>query len=201
MTKIPLSSVLFLVLHLASPALAQTFSGPYIGVDVSRQHYIGGSVVNGIDVLQEDSRIVASLFGGIRWQTRGFVLGGELGRGRADGDLRLETADLTIDYRNRWQGHWQLHAGHTIGRGSLLYGYLSEVTRQFDVTISDSGQSTTQQDEQGMLRFGAGVEQQLTNRLRLRLTAGSSRADFGDRATNKAIGRRLELGGGLVVQF
>lgn len=202
MRKFPIRSVLFLgCLLVSASAFAQDFSGPYVGLEASRQHLIGGSLVDGIDTLQDDSRLVVSVFGGLRVQTRGFVVGGELGRGLTDGDLRLEQAAFSVDYRNGSQWHWALHAGPTIGDRTLVFGYLSEVTRAFDVTISQSGQTTAQEDEQGMLRFGAGIEQQLSTRLRLRLTAGSSRADFGDRTTNKVIGRRLEIGGGLVVQF
>lgn len=194
--------VLFLVLSLSSNlADAQEFSGPYVGVEAGMQHYIGGSLVNGVDTLQQDSRLVMSLVGGFRIQARGFVVGGELGRGWADGDLHLDAAPLTIDYANGSQGHWQLHAGHTLGERTLLFGYVSEVTRHFEVSITQAGQSTAQEDEQGMLRFGAGLEQRLTRLLRLRITMGTSRADFGGRQTSITPGRQLEAGGGLVVQF
>jgi hypothetical protein len=190
-----------LLLLTSSPALAQEFSGPYVGVDASWQHLIGGSLVDGVDTLQEDSRLIISALGGLRLQARGFVIGGELGKGWTDGDLQLDSPPLRIEYRNGSQWHWALQAGHTVGERTLLFGYLSEVTRQFEVSIVRSAVTTSQEDEQGMLRFGGGVEQRLTNRLRLRITAGSSRADFGDRPTNIDAGRRFELGGGLIVQF
>lgn len=202
MTLTPLRVVLFLALLLtSSSSLAQSFSGPYAGVEAGMQHLIGGSLVEGVDTLQEDTRRVVSVFGGVRLPLRRLVFGVELGRGATDGDLRLEQPALSVDYRNGSQWHWALHAGPTIGERTLVFGYLSEVTRDFDVTISQAGQTTEQADEQGMLRFGGGVEQRLTNRLHLRVSAGTSRADFGNRATNITIGRKVEFGAALVVQF
>ncbi len=153
-------------------------------------------------MLQEDTRTVVSIFGGWRGEIRRFVIGGELGFGRADGDLHLDVANtLAIDYANDGQRHWAIHAGPRLGSGTLLFAYVSEVTRQFDVTITSAGQVATQQDEQGLRRFGGGIEQALTRLLHLRLTLGTSRAGFGDRQTNLDIGRRLEVAGGLVIQF
>ena len=197
-----LRTVLLLILA-ADFAEAQTFRGPYVGVDLGRQHFIGGSLVDGIDTLQEDSRLVVSVFGGARAQIARVVFGGELGLGLTDGDLSLtdQLRSLTVDYRNGSQWHWALQAGVVAGTKTLVFGYLSEVTRKFDVTITRPGVTTPQQDEQGMLRFGAGVEYRLTGPLHLRVTAGSARADFGDRATNIPIDKRLEVAAGVVVQF
>lgn len=197
-----LKSVLFLIVA-ASAAHAQTFSGPYAGLEFGRQHVIGGSLVDGVDTLQEDSRLVSSGFAGLRVQAARFVVGGELGVGRMDGDLRLTdpARALAVDYLNDGQWHWGLQAGYAVRDHTLLFAYLSEVTRTFDVTITRSGLTTPQQDEQGLLRFGAGLEQRVAGPLHLRVTAGTSRADFGGRPTNLTIGRRLEAAGGLVVQF
>jgi hypothetical protein len=189
----------------SSSALAQAraFSGPYVGAEAGAQQVIGGSLVNGVDTLQEDSRLVMSAFGGLRGQFGGFVVGGELGIGRTDGDLRLdEPANLlTIDYQNKAQWHWLLSAGHTIGQRTLVFAYLSEVSRSFDVTILQGANRIEQQDEQGLLRFGVGIEQRLPGPFRLRATVGTSRADFGDRQTNIQVGKQIEAAIGMVVQF
>lgn len=170
---------------------------------MGRQHVIGGSLVDGVDTLQQDSRIVASGFGGLRLQFGGVVVGGELGLGRTDGDLVLEDPSrlLRVDYENDRQWYWALTAGHTIGGNTLLFGYLSEVSRDFDVTIRRAGSTVVQQDGQGLLRFGAGIEQRVFGPLHLRATAGTSRADFGGRATNIEVGRRLEASVGVILQF
>jgi hypothetical protein len=194
--------VLFLsLLCLASSAAAQNFSGLLVGVEAGSQHLIGGALVDGVDTLQDDARLVVSAFAGLRAQARGFVIGGELGAGRTDGDLTLSSDRLDVEYRNSSQWHWALHAGHTIGSRTLLFGYLSEVTRQFDVSISQAGQSTSQQDEQGMLRFGGGLEFQMRRALHVRGTFGTSRADFGDRPLNRTIDRHFEAAAGIVFQF
>ncbi len=180
-----------------------SFNGLYLGADAGRQHVIGGSLVDSVDTLQDDSRVVASVFGGVRGQVRGFVVGAELGFGRTDGDLVLNdpSRQLTVDYVNDSQWNWMLNAGHTIGSRTLLFGYLSEVTRKFDVNIMRAGVTTGQQDEQGLLRFGGGIERVMTGPLRLRATIGTSRADFGDREANIEIGKRVEASIGLVIQF
>jgi hypothetical protein len=197
-----LKSVLLLLLW-ACGAEAQTFNGPLLGVEAGRQHIIGGSLVDEIDTLQEDTRTVVSVSGGYRFEARRFVFGGELGLGWTDGDLALAdpSRSLAVTYQNHMQRHWQLHGGYAIGAGTLLFGYVSEITRNFDVTVDSRGQTFTQEDEQGILRFGGGVEQRLRGPFHLRLTAGSARADFGDRRTNIDVNRRFEIAAGLVVQF
>lgn len=202
-----IAAAVMLVGWFAASASAQSgrgpFSGLYAGADVGRQHVIGGSLVDEVDTLQEDSRVVASVFGGVRGQLRGFVLGAELGLGRTDGDLVLSDPSrvLTVDYKNDSQWHWTLSAGHTVGSQTLLFVYVSEVTRKFDVTILRAGVTSEQQDEQGLLRFGGGIERRITGPLRLRATVGTSRADFGDRETNIEIGRRVDASIGFVIQF
>ncbi len=198
-----LKLLLFVVLLTSRAASAQTFSGPYAGVEFGRQHIIGGSLVNGVDTLQEDSRLVTSFFGGFRVEVKRFVVGGDAGIGLMDGDLSLNdpAQALSVDYRAGSQWHWALHAGYAVRPATLVFGYLSEVTRSFDVTVTQSGHATPQEDEQGMLRFGGGVEQRLRGPLHLRVTAGTSRADFGGQPTNIDVNRRFEFGAGLVLQF
>ncbi len=199
--------VLSILTLAAVPARGQsgnkTFSRLYVGVEAGRQHVIGGSLVDGVDTLQDDSRTVVTVFGGLRGQIGGLVLGAELGLGRTDGDLVLQEPGrlLTVDYKNNSQWNWTLNAGHTLDAKTLVFGYVSEVTRKFDVTILRAGQRTMQGDEQGLLRFGAGVERVLAGPLRLRATAGTSRADFGGRQTNVEIGKRLDAAVGVVFQF
>ena len=184
-----------------SLAHAQTFNGPLLGVEIGQQHLIGGSLVNGVDTLQDDARLVVSGFAGARLHRRGFVIGSEVGAGRTNGDLHLGETNLTVDYRNQSQWHWQLHAGPTIGSRTLLFAYLSEVTRQFEVTVTQPSGVTPQEDEQGLLRFGVGVETKVRGPVNGRISAGTSRADFGDRPLNKTIGRRFEVAAAVVVQF
>lgn len=199
-----LASVLVAASTLAStPATAQTFSGAYAGIDAGRQHVIAGALVDDIDTLADDIRVVTSIFGGLRRQFGGVVVGGEIGVGRMDGDLRLEepARGLVVDYAGDSQWHWALSAGHTLGARTLVFGYLSEVTRTFDVSVAGPAATFTQEDEQGLLRFGLGVEQIVSGPLRLRVTAGTSLADFGGRRTNIEISRKLEASAGLVWQF
>lgn len=196
-------AVLVMVLAVPVTAAAQSspFTGPYIAVDVSRQQVIGGALVDGVDTLQEDTRLVTSGAAGLRTAVRGVVLGAELGVGALDGDLARHDGGSTVTYSASRQWHWALLAGPALGARTLLYAYLSEVTRSFDVAITRGAGSETQQDEQGLLRFGLGLERRLAGAFHVRLAAGTSRADFGSRLTNIEPGRRLELSAGLVWQF
>lgn len=82
------------------------FHGPYAGVEFGRQHLIGGALVDGVDTLQQASRVVASGFVGLRAQfARGVVAGGEIAVGRIDGRLALDDAvsGVSVRYDNRVQ--------------------------------------------------------------------------------------------------
>ncbi|MGE0811837.1 MAG: hypothetical protein AB7O28_25405 [Vicinamibacterales bacterium] len=184
----------------AQPSL---FAGPYVSVEAGRQHVIGGSLVDGVDTLQEDSRGVVSLSGGLRGALGPLVVGGDVGLGRLDGalELRDDATGTTVRYDTSSQWHWRLTGGVTLGPRTLAYAYVSEVTRTFDVAIVRAGATTPQQDEQGLLRFGLGAERQLRGAMHAFVAAGSSRADFAGRQTNIAPGRRFEASVGLTLQF
>ncbi|MEZ4588579.1 MAG: hypothetical protein R2909_19545 [Gemmatimonadales bacterium] len=191
----------------AQPSAGRTqhsFSGPTLAVDAGWQNLIGGALVGGVDMLQQSRRRVVSVSLGLRYQTPiGTVIGGDLGRGAVDGDLalRMPATPLTIEYRNRSQRHWSLMLGQALGPGRrwLAFGYLSEVSRRFEVEIEEGASRYTQLDEQGLLRFGVGLERAIASPLSVRVTLGTSRADFGTRATNIVPRRLLDVGVGIVV--
>jgi hypothetical protein len=186
-------------LMLAGTAAAQTtshdnstrglaFDGPYIGVSIGLHNVIGGSLVGGVDYLAQDTRPAVVLFGG--WRTEfgsGLVLGLEGGFGFEDGDLRLEdsASGLAIDYSNNFQFRYGGQIGWRIDDRNLVFAYLSETKRDFDVAGSGPGGSFAQKDSQGLLRYGLGIDMDLGGPALLRGTVGSSRADFGDRQLNR----------------
>lgn len=63
------------------------------------------------------------------------------------------------------------------------------MTRHFDGSVMQSGTEFDQEDEQGMLRFGGGVEVSAINNLHLRLKVETGRADFGDADTSITPGK------------
>jgi opacity protein-like surface antigen len=165
-----------------------SFDGPYIGISIGLHNVIGGSLVNGIDYLAQDSRPAVVLFGG--WRTEfdnGLVLGLEGGFGFENGDLRLDdtASGLAIDYSNNFQFRYGGQIGWRLNDDSLVFAYVSETKRDFDVSGSGPGGSFTQSDEQGLLRYGLGLDVDLGGPFLLRGTIGSSRADFGDRQLNR----------------
>lgn len=182
-------------------AQAVNVTGPYLAVDVGQQHVIGGSLVDGVDTLQDDVRAVTSLSAGLRGRLGRLMFGGELGRGWLDGRLERRDPGTTVQYDTSSQWHWALTAGAAVSDSTLIYVYVSEVTRAFDVTITRSGGAAEQDDEQGLLRVGVSAERRLRGPLRARVAAGTSRADFGGRQTNIEPRRRMEVSLGLVWQF
>ncbi|MEZ5286407.1 MAG: hypothetical protein R2712_16675 [Vicinamibacterales bacterium] len=94
-------------------------------------------------------------------------------------------------------------AGVTLGprRRTLLFGYLNELSRDFEVRITEGDTMTSQQDSQGLLRYGVGVERAVGRRLGVRGTVGWSRADFGGRLTNIEVTRPVEAAIGAVLRF
>ena len=204
--KTPWLVSLALVVAATAAAQERHFLGPYVGAELGRQNIIAGSLVDGVDVLQQENRTVFTAFGGYRYQLGfGLVLGAELGLGWFDGSLSFDddASDLRVLYEGGSQ--WTLggNVGYAFGpdQSWLVYGYVSEATRDFDVLVEQGGGSFEQSDEQGMLRYGVGVEKALTELLHVRGSLGSGRADFGEVVTNIDPERQLELSFGVVLQF
>jgi Outer membrane protein beta-barrel domain len=197
---------LFLTIVPSAAAEDRAFRGFYAGAELGSQSIIGGSLVDGVDVLSQDDRALLSLLCGFRHPLAGrFVVGVEGSVGMLNGDLSLSDPanGLAIDYQNTTQVAYGLVGGLALGteKSWLLFGYLSETTRNFDVTVRQQGNVFHQTDEQGMLRYGAGVEKQIRQRVDLRVTAGTGRADFGDQQTNIEVEKKLEYAAGVLFRF
>lgn len=180
------------------------FSGPYLALDMSRQNTIAGALVAGVDTLAQASRGVGTLAAGYRHQfTGGFVIGLEGSYGVTDGNLRLEDAanSLSIDYKNSTQYAIGGTFGYAVGPETLLYAYVSETKRSFGVVVRGPLGVGNQDDKQGLLRYGLGVERRISGPVGIRASIGSSRADFGGRPANITPSTRIDVSLGAVWQF
>lgn len=183
------------------------FDGIYLGVAAGSQNIFGGSFVDGVDILAQDSRFVLDWAAGFRKQFfRDRILAGvEFQVGFTDGDLAYAepAAQRSIKYENSTQSGLGLTLGIALGKRKniLLFGYGNETKRNFDVTVMDGAQSYRQKDKQGMLKYGLGVETHLWKGLNARATAGRLRVDFGDQVTNIDVEDRMDFMIGLVYQF
>jgi hypothetical protein len=188
-----------------------TFSGLLLAVDGARQSVIAGALHAGVDVLHQQTKFAALGSIGVRGQLPiGTVIGIELGAGPLHS--RFVQSEPAMDIRVRYLGSRQRSIGAQLGqvvgarRRSLIYAYAYEMTRTFDVTIegpfggSSTFPVTGQRDEQGILRFGLGVERMANDWLSVRVNAGTARADFGNRPTNIDVSRPFEFGVGLVAR-
>jgi len=197
-------AVLVLLLTLASSqSFAQKhFAGPFLDFGANQEHVIGGSLIDGIDVLSEGIRTVFSAGVGYRYQfDMGLIVGASISKGWLDGDLDLGDQVLAVDWQNDSQWDWEVNAGWAFARRYHAFVFASEVTRKFEVDIVNGATDLSQADEQGMLRIGIGGEAYLVRGLSARLKIGTGRADFGDVVTNIDIGRKFHLSAGFRFTF
>lgn len=202
---------LILPLFCCSVSFAQTaekhFGGFYLGANAGSQNIFGGSLVDGVDVLAQDSRFVAELFSGLRVQfLKSRILAGiEAQIGFTDGNLshRDDARTLAIHYKNHFQSGYGLTLGGVFRQKKTLlaYAYAFETTRKFDVSIRQGGVSFKQKDEQGMLKYGLGLEAKIRRSLHARATVGRLRVDFGDQKTNIRVDDAWDFTAGVVWQF
>lgn len=183
----------------------EAFDGFHFGAGLASQNVWGGSLVDGIDVLAQDRRMVLELSGGWRKQFGRFVAGVEAQFGFLDGTLfHANPVDsLTVQYEGNRQNGFGLTVGGVLGsrHQTLLFAYAFETTRRFEVVIQDGSRLLRQKDEQGFLRYGIGAETRLVGGLGLRATIGAYRVDFGDLVTNIDVSGEMEYTLGVVYQL
>lgn len=183
------------------------FDGLHLGANAGSQNLFGGSLVNGIDVLAQDARFVTELFTGFRKQflKDRLLAGVEFQIGFTDGDLIHNNPDksLTINYKNSFQSGYGLTLGGIFFKKKILlaYAYAFETERKFDVTIRDAFSTYKQKDEQGMLKYGLGLEVKAWRGLHARATAGRLRVDFGNQETNIRVDDKWDFMAGVAWQF
>ncbi|HMQ47663.1 MAG TPA: hypothetical protein PKA00_09615 [Saprospiraceae bacterium] len=183
------------------------FDGIHIGANVGSQNLFGGSFVDGVDVLAQEFRFVAELFTGFRKQfLKGRMMAGaEVQIGFTDGNLihQNPAESLTINYKNNFQSGYGLTLGAVFLKKKTLlaYAYAFETERKFDVSIRDAFGTYQQKDEQGMLKYGLGLEAKIWRGLHARATLGRLRVDFGDQITNIEVDDKWDFTAGVVWQF
>jgi hypothetical protein len=125
----------------AQPRQEKAFTGLYTGVDAGTVNVITGA-------------LVALIIGGRYQFASRLVLGVEFGAAREDGDLVLDDppSGARVEYRNNSHTRIGGNAGVVLGsrRFTHVFGYLSEFSRSFDVTITQASGTIEQQDDQGL---------------------------------------------------
>jgi hypothetical protein len=182
---------------------AAAHEGLHVGLEAGRQDVIAGARVGEVDVLRQEGKAVFSLCAGYRWRlAERFVVGVEGGVGWMDGDLARNFAGVSIEYLFDRQHHLGGLAGVLVDLGgpTLLYGYVNEVTRTFSAQLQSGPGRIAQKDEQGMLRYGVGIERALHGNLHGRLAVGGGRARF-EGPVSRDGGRTVELSAGLAWFF
>lgn len=181
------------------------FDGIYFGLAAGSQNIFGGSYVNNVDILAQDTRLVTDLAVGFRKEilNNRLVVGAEFQVGFMNGNLDYKDNNYSIKYKNNSQSAIGLAIGTAFSRKRNLhfFVYANETTRKFKVEVKDSFGSFRQLDEQGMLKYGIGFESHITKSLNARIYAGRLRVDFGDLTTNIDVEGTTDLMFGIVYQF
>ncbi|MEQ8361743.1 MAG: hypothetical protein RH948_02685 [Cyclobacteriaceae bacterium] len=183
------------------------FDGFYFGLNGGSQNVFGGSFVNGIDILAQESKFVAELSLGYRKQflKNRLVLGLQYQMGFLNGNLSYynPVEPLSINYKNSFQSGFGGLFGFTLGPGKnwLIMGYVNETKRKFNVRIQQGTSKFSQTDEQGMLKYGIGIERQLYRKINVRAQFGGLNVDFGELITNIDVEDKYDLTLGIVLQL
>ncbi|MEX0300625.1 MAG: outer membrane beta-barrel protein [Kordiimonas sp.] len=182
------------------------FDGLYGGIEISMQNIYGGAFLDNVDVLQEDTRAIGSIIAGWRKQfDKGLVIGIEGQFGLTDGNLRREQYEglVNIDYANSSQIALGIKFGYALGveKDWLLFGYTTIARRSFDITVSAPSGTFSQEDIQGILQYGVGIEKRWKNGWGVRATAGTVYTDFGDLVTNIDVTGKIDTALALTYQF
>ena len=143
------------IVALTSPPIAgqaqeRSFHGIQAGPGPVARTSLWGAFVDGVDCLAQDTRDVVSLAGGVRYQTSsGLVVGLEGIWGATDANLGLNDPGrgLTIACGNSSQTSIGGTVGFAVERSVpiRLVAHASEVTRDFEVSVSQAGRSLDQE--------------------------------------------------------
>lgn len=196
--------LLFCFLACTAQADESDFNGPYAGLSAGRYQVFAGALIAGVDVLAQDARTGADIVAG--WRRRsdaGWVIGLELQIGALEGDLRQRFLGVDVDYRPRQQRGYAVTFGKLMGgrHTSLMYAYVGEMDREFDVLIHEPGGVVRQRDGQGFVRFGLGWERAFGEHgWSWRASVGSVDADFGS-PTQERFDRGVDLAVAVIRQF
>ncbi|MCE7996229.1 MAG: hypothetical protein HEP71_29885 [Roseivirga sp.] len=165
---------------------SRKFEGLYIGINSGTQSIFSTATINELSVPGQSSRWTAEFLIAHRWQflNNRIVFGLEVQVGLTDGNL-----DRTFNGLRQLEIHFsnnsQTGLGYTLGyvagekQNLLLYTYLYQTRRNFDISLKDDGRVIQwQRDIQTVLRFGLGLEYNLGKRFSTRLTVGSQSPDL-----------------------
>ncbi|WP_448550219.1 outer membrane beta-barrel protein [Thalassotalea fusca] len=171
--------------------------GFYAGVGLSSQNYFSGALLDGIDVLQQESVLVKELLLGWKMPiNRNWFLGIEGVYGHATDPLFRQQQNIAIHYENT--SHYslgvQLSRYLNVQKSSAFLVYANLTDRRFELTINTANGTLNQTDGQSFLRYGIGYEHNLAHNWSWRITLGGNYATFGNLQTNINVNDGVDLG-------
>lgn len=184
------------------------YDGFYIGLNFGYQNLFGGALIDNLDVLAQESRLVMDFTPGFRKQIlkNRVVVGVEFLLGVTDGDLSTidQRNQSEITYENNLQTGLGLNAGIVLGsRANIhLFIYGQQARRSFDITIQNQDLSIMEQeDQQNFKRYGIGIEIPVWSHFSLRSMLGFTAVDFGELITNMDVEDKIDFNLGIVYQL
>lgn len=184
------------------------FDGIYLSSSVGIQNIFGGALIDELDLLAQKSGFVLETSLGYRRQfaKERMLVGVELQFGLTNGDL-TETDirnQSKVTYENSSQGGYGLTIGGILGksRGLLVFGYLNNTRRNFDIEITETdGRAYTQKDGQVFIRYGIGAEFPVWRRFHIKASFGSVITDYGDLTISQSVDDKMDFNLGATFQF
>lgn len=182
------------------------FEGLYLGVNTGIQNVFSGAIINELSVPEQSSRWVTEFFIAHRWQFLHdrIVFGLEVQVGLTDGNLTRSYGvfpKLDIDFANNSQAGLGYTLGYVVGRQQrlLIYSYLYQIRRTFDISLSDNGRILEwQRNSHTALRYGLGAEYRMAKSFSIRTALGTQSTDLDSPIT---INEALEATLSFVYQF
>lgn len=173
-TKVLLTALASFVGFIAVPAQAETFDGPYVGVQAGyNRAEVTDRTIDAQPIDAEVSRdaLVLGGYAGYNYKINDrLVIGAEAGfSGAFDDELRAQSAGGSLTIDPRYSFDLSARAGYLVNDKTLVYvrgGYANSRVRT--TLVSEDGTARASHNLDGWL-VGGGVERALTDRISARL--------------------------------
>jgi hypothetical protein len=163
-----------------------------LGLQVGLENIIAGANFKEQDVLAAAHLPTIGFILAPGMQIKKWQFSPEIGVGYITKHLHYSNEEVVISYQPNMQWFLGAKLGYEFKSGHSIFVYANEVSRNFDVKLQDQWGPFTQEDNQGMLRFGVGYQLNLLKSAFINCKMGTGRADFADRTISNNPNFKLE---------
>jgi outer membrane immunogenic protein len=167
--RLLVASAVFSAVGFSSAAVAapEVFVGGQLGYqDTSLKLSDAGVTFDGVSI----SGVAGSLFAGVKYPLDGgFFIGAEANVGTSGADAEISLFDITVEADAKTSYGAAALLGYQVTDATALYGRLGYQRTEYELTVREPGFSVSDDETFGGVRFGIGMESELTEQLALRL--------------------------------